>query len=328
MPRAFVTGGTGFVGGHLVRALVARGWHVTVAHRPTSSRRGLAGLDIDYVTADVTDRAAVQRGMPDRPAVVFHLAANVGFWRGRNAEQTRVNVTGTRHVVDTALQKNAERFVHVSSVAAWGPKDGDVLDESCPIRTSQHWINYARSKWQSELEVDRGVARGLHAVIVNPSHIMGPGDHKNWGRLFGLARHARVVAAPTATAPWCHVADVVHSLIAAAERGSSGQRYLLGGPEVSYHEVLRLVRARMRRAPPLRVAGWVLRAAAHGTRVTSFVARREPRLTPELASIWSTTFRIDDRRAQRELGHGCRPFEAAVDDTFRWVTTQSLDVAP
>lgn len=328
MRSAFVTGGTGFVGGHLVRALVAGGWHVTVAHRSTSSRRDLAGLDVEYVTADVTDAQAVVRGMPERPDVVFHLAANVGFWRARNTEQTNVNVTGTRHVVQAALEKKAACLVHVSSVAAWGPGDGDVIDEHSPIRTAQHWINYARSKWLSELEIDAGVARGLHAVIVNPSHIMGPGDRKNWGRLFGLARHARIVAAPAATAPWCHVQDVVRSLIAAAERGSSGQRYLLGGPDVSYHEVLRLVRARVGRAPPARVAGWALRAAAQLARATSLVTRGEPRLTPELASIWCTTFRIDDVRARRELGHTCRPFEDTVDDTFRWFLTKSHHAVP
>ncbi|HEY6726187.1 MAG TPA: NAD-dependent epimerase/dehydratase family protein, partial [Polyangiaceae bacterium] len=260
--RAFVTGGTGFVGGHLVRALVTHGWHVTVAQRPTSSRRGLGGLDVDFVTADVMDAGALERGMPEQADVVFHLAANVGFVPSRNAEQTAVNVTGTRHVVQAALSRRAARFVHVSSVAAWGPAQGDVIDETRPVRTSQHWINYARTKWLSELEVERGVANGLQAVIVNPSHIMGPGDHKNWGRLFALARRARVLAATGATAPWCHVEDVVASLIAAAERGGSGRRYLLGGPDVSYYDVLRLVRARVGRPPPARVAGWVLKAAA------------------------------------------------------------------
>ena len=322
MPHAFVTGATGFVGGHLVRALVAGGWRVTAAVRPTSSRRALRGLDIDTVVADITNPQAVEDGMPERPDVVFHLAANVGFWRGRNAEQTRVNIAGTRHVVEAALKRRAARFVHVSSVAAWGPQEGDVIDESSPIRTTQHWINYSRTKWLSELEVDQGVERGLHAVIVNPSHIMGPGDTKNWGRLFGLAKRARTLAAPTATAPWCHVADVVRSLLAAAERGNQGQRYLLGGPGVSYHEVLRLIRARVGREPPAQVSGRALRAAAQLARLWSFLARREPSLTPELASIWSTTFQVNDQRARRELGYDSRPFEGTVDDTFRWVAAR------
>jgi nucleoside-diphosphate-sugar epimerase len=319
MPHAFVTGGTGFVGVHLVHALAARGWHVTLAHRPASSLLSLAGLDIAYVVADITDPGAVLRSMPDRPDVVFHLAAQVGFWRARNAEQARVNVDGTRHVVHAALAKSAARFVHVSSVAAWGPRDGDVIDESSAVNTSRHWINYSRTKWLSELEVDRGVARGLHAAIVNPSHIMGPGDHRNWGRLFAMAKRARVVAAPKASAPWCHVGDVVSSLLAAAEQGKRGQRYLLGGPNVSYHEVLRLVRERVGRAPPARVPGWLLRIAAQLAQVTRSVKGDEPSLTPELASIWSTTFHIDDQRARNELGHGCRPIEATIDDTFRWL---------
>ena len=324
MPHAFVTGGTGFVGVHLVRALLAQGWNVTVAHRPTSSLHGLSGLDIAYVVSDITDARAVLCSMPDRPDVVFHLAAHVGFSGARNAEQTRVNVEGTRQVVHAALAKRAVRFVHVSSVAAWGPRNGDVIDESSAVRTSGHWINYSRTKWLSELEVDEGIARGLHATIVNPSHILGPGDRRNWGRLFAMAKRARVIAAPKATAPWCHVGDVVSSLIAASEQGRCGQRYLLGGPSVSYHEVLRLVRERVGRAPPAHVPGWLLRTAAQLARATKLVKGEEPSLTPELASIWSTSFRIDDQKARRELGHARRPFAAAVDDTFRWFDAELL----
>lgn len=326
MPHAFVTGCTGFVGAHLVRALVTQGWNVTVAHRPTSSLSGLTGLDLAYVVADITDQSAVLRSMPDSPDVVFHLAAHVGFCRARNAEQTRTNVNGTRHVVRAALAKRAARFVHVSSVAAWGPRDGDVIHERAAVRASGHWINYSRTKWLSELEVDEGVARGLHAAIVNPSHIMGPGDRRNWGRLFATAKRARVVAAPNAIAPWCHVSDVVSSLLAAAEQGRRGQRYLLGGPNVSYYEVLRLIRERVGRAAPARVPGWLLRTTAQLARATSFVKGDEPSLTPELASIWSTTFHIDDQRARSELGHRCRPFEATLDDTFRSLDAEPLGV--
>jgi len=139
-----------------------------------------------------------------------------------------------------------------------------------------------------------------------------------------MAKRARIVAAPKATAPWCHVGDVVDSLLAAAEHGRRGQRYLLGGPNVSYHEVLRLIRERIGRAPPAHVPGWLLRTAAQLAEATGFVQGTEPSLTPELASIWSTTFHVDDQRARRELGHRCRPFEATVDDTFRWLDAESL----
>lgn len=317
--HAWVTGGSGFVGQNLVLALIARGWRVTIAHRASSNLEGLKGTGASLVVADVTDAEAVLRAMPERPDTVFHLAANLSFWRRDARAQTEVNVNGTRHVVQAALTRGAQRFVHLSSVAVWGPTDGQVVNEQSKINEGQHWVNYSRTKWLAETEVDAGVERGLNAVILNPSHILGPRDRRNWARLFLSARDQALLGAPDARAPWCHVRDVVAALIETTERGARGQRYLLGGVQASYHEVLGLICRRLGRRPPAQVPGWVMQLGALLSGGASRVTGRPPSLTPELAHVWSTSFRIDDARARRELGYQSSPLGALVGDTYDWL---------
>lgn len=316
---AWLTGGTGFVGQNLVRALVARGWQVTVSHRASSNLEGVNDTGAALVVADVTDAKAVLRAMPERPDAVFHLAANLSFSRREADQQTAVNVAGTRHVVEAALARQARRFVHLSSVAAWGPADGDTVNEHSSINEAQHWVNYSRTKWLAETEVDAGVARGLDAVILNPSHILGPRDRHNWARLFLTARDQRFIGAPETSAPWCHVRDVVEALVRATECGASGQRYLLGGAQASYREVLALICQKLGRPPPMRLPPWSLRLGAAVASGASRLTGRPPSLTPELAHVWSTSFSIDDTSARRQLGYQSSSLHVAVTDTYEWL---------
>ena len=165
MPHAFVTGGTGFVGSNLVRLLLERGWEVTVMHRRSSDSTAWKGLGVRLACADVTDEHAVHMALPNAVDVVFHLAASVSFSKRNDAEQTLVNVNGTRHVVRAALAKGTKRFVQTSSVAAYGPRDGDSLLETSPSRAQNHWINYMRTKWLAEREVERGIELDRKSVV-------------------------------------------------------------------------------------------------------------------------------------------------------------------
>jgi dihydroflavonol-4-reductase len=324
MPSAFVTGGTGFVGLNLIQQLRARHWEVTACHRQSSNLELIRRFGPRLVVADVTDPRGLLAAMPERPDAVFHLAASVNFWQPRNDEQSRVNVDGTRHVVEAALERKAQRFIHVSSLAAWGPSDGDVIDETTPSRAPGHAVNYFRTKWLGEQEVQRGIERGLKAVFINPANILGPYDPNTWSRVISLVKQGKVPFVPPGAAPWCHVHEVARALLAAVERGGIGERYVLAGTQASYRELFQIA-CELLEQKPLRVAPrWLLVAsAALSDRISRFTGR-EPDLTPDVARILSLSYEVRSSKAERELGFRSVPFRQMVEDTFEWMRAEHM----
>jgi dihydroflavonol-4-reductase len=204
MKTAFVTGATGFVGTNLVRLLLARGWHVRALCRvrPDGSLPRIEGVEVK--AGDITDGAAVLAAMPDAPDAVFHVAASLSLWAGGRAEQDRTNVGGTREVVAAALERRAKRFIHTSSVAAFGLHDGRI-DETTSSNAAAQTFNYVRTKFLAEEEIRLGIQRGLPAVILNPANIIGPDDRRGWGRLFLLVQAGKLPGVPPGRASFAHV---------------------------------------------------------------------------------------------------------------------------
>jgi nucleoside-diphosphate-sugar epimerase len=325
---AFVTGGTGFLGANLVRELVRLGWTAVVLHRRTSDLRALAGLPVRLVEGDVTDPGSLRRALPEGADAVFHLAASLTLWSARHAEQRRVNVDGTRHVVDAALARGARRLVHTSSVAAYGEHDG-VVSEETPSTASRARTNYGRTKWLAEQEVRRGLAAGLDAVIVNPANMMGPFDRGGWSRVFFLlARGALPVLYP-GRASWCHVREVVRAEIAAVDRGRRGANYLLGGADASYAEYIGIAAGLLGRPGPARVLPRpALRALAAVATLPSLLTRREPPITPEVAELITRDSLCTSARAEGELGYRPTPLREMMEDSHRWLVAEGLLPAP
>jgi nucleoside-diphosphate-sugar epimerase len=324
MPSAFVTGGTGFVGLNLIQQLRSRHWDVTACHRQSSNLELIRRFGPRLVVADVVDPRALLAAMPERPDAVFHLAASVNFWTPKNDEQTRVNVEGTRNVVEAALERKAQRFIHMSSLAAWGPSDGDVIDETSPSRAPGHPVNYFRTKWLSEQEVQRGIERGLKAVIINPANILGPYDPNTWSRAFTLVKQGKLPFAPPGSAPWCHVQEVARALLEAVERGGIGERYLLAGTQASYRELFQIVCELLGQKPPRVAPRWLLVALAALRDRTSRITGREPEITPDMARVLSSSFEVRSSKAERELGFRSVPFRQMVEDTFEWMRAEHL----
>jgi nucleoside-diphosphate-sugar epimerase len=324
MPSAFVTGGTGFVGLNLIAELRSRGWDVTACHRQSSNLDLIRRFGPRLVVADILDRAALENGMPQRPDAVFHLAGSVNFWAPRRSEQTRINVEGTRNVVEAALARKAQRFIHMSSLAAWGPGDGDVIDESSPSRAPGHRVNYFRTKWLAEQEVQRGIERGLKAVFINPANILGPYDPNTWSRAFTLVKQGKMPLVPAGAAPWCHVREVVRATVAAVEKGGIGERYLLAGSHASYRELFSLVSELLGRAPPRVAPTWVLLVLAQLSDWASRITGKEPDITPEMAQLLGASFEVRSSKAERELGYQSVPFREMVQDTFEWMREEHL----
>jgi len=206
---AFVTGGSGFLGRHVVEQLANQGWRVVALHRPTSDVRALrtyAGVEL--AEGSITDPASLERAIPEGCDAVFHVAGNTSLWSGGNAQQTRENVDGTRFVVETCLKRKVGRLVHTSSVASWGEQHVVPFDETAPQHAAGSFVNYERTKYLGELEVLKGVERGLPACIMNPGHIVGRYDANSWARLIRLVDAQKLPGIPPGEGTWAAATEV------------------------------------------------------------------------------------------------------------------------
>lgn len=204
---AFVTGATGFIGLNLVERLTAEGWHVVAFHRATSNLATLKSFGAVCRAGELADPASVAIAMPEQVDAVFHVAGDVSLWSRYNAEQTRTNIEGTRAVVQAAIDRGARRFVHTSSIAAYGFHDRRI-DESSEQLGAQSWINYMRTKALAEEIVREGITRGLDAVIMNPAHVIGRYDRANWVRLFMMVATGKLPGVPPGRGSFAHAAAV------------------------------------------------------------------------------------------------------------------------
>lgn len=322
---AFVTGATGFVGAHLVRQLAGRGWDVTVLVREQSSQRDIQDLDLRYRFGDVTDQDSVRAAMPEGVDAVFHVAASTNIWSRHNAAQTAVNVGGTDHVVQAAIERNARRLVHTSSFIVWGFQDG-TIDEDTPWTTGDEWINYLRTKRLAERRVHRAVEAGdLDAVICNPAHILGPGDRHNWSRMIRLVHQQKLPGVPPGGGAFADVRQVAAAHIAAWEQGETGSNYLLGGPDIPFLELIQQAGELLGKPTPTRASpAWQLGVAARLSSALARVTGKAPDITPEGAAMICRHMHCDSSRAREQLGYAFTPPRELLQDTIDWLRGEGL----
>jgi dihydroflavonol-4-reductase len=309
---ALVTGATGMVGAALVRQLVDSGRRVRILTRVPARLELLDGARVEMRTGDVTDAESV-RAAVEGTTHVWHAAGLIELG-GRRAERRlfEVNEGGTANVVDAALEEGVQRLVHVSSIAAIGRgvPTGDVIDEDTPWTTSAANSAYARSKRAAELQVQRGIAEGLDAVIVNPALIFGRGrPGEGTMRIVERVAAGQARVAPPGATCFVDVEDVAAGMRAAMERGRPGERYLLGGENLAWTDALGiLARAFNRPSPRYVIPAGLLRAAAGAAEAVAALTRTSPSLTREQAHSASSTYRYSSRKALDELGVSFRPF--------------------
>lgn len=316
--RTLVTGATGFIGSVLTRQLVADGTDVRIFRRETSSLDLLDDVadEVEHAVGDLTHARSLYDAMTDVNRV-FHVAAKVSFDPGDRDALRRVNVDGTANVVNAALDAGVDRLVHTSSIAALGrPRTPETpIDEDTPWQDAPHRTAYARSKRQAELEIHRGIAEGLDAVLVNPSLVFGVGDAgTNTRRIVDAVRSGWMVAAPPGGTNVVDVRDVAAGHRAAMSDGETGRRYILGGENRSWMDIATTLADAFDVKPPCyTVPAALLRTGAAMTEALATLTRTQPVLSRETARTASHTFRFDNARARSELGCSFRPF----DDTAR-----------
>ncbi len=325
MPTAFVTGGTGFLGLHVVEQLTQAGWRVVALQRRTSDTTRLAKFPVELAVGALDDAASLLAAVPDDVDAVFHVAGNTSFWSGDNAAQTRTNVDGTRHVVEAALARRAKRFVHTSSISAFFPQPVVPFDESAPSHALSSKVNYERTKYLGELEVEKGIARGLAAVIMNPGHIVGRYDEHNWSRMIRLVDQQKLPGIPPGSGSFAHADEVARAHLAALDKGRVGERYILGGTDATYVEMVRIIgELTGRKVPRKALPAIALRVMGRLSQWGSLVTRRAPDVTPEIATTLSRPMLVKSDKAIRELGYRAVPLEQMLRECWEWMTAEGL----
>lgn len=325
--RALVTGATGFVGAAVARALLREGWQVRVLVRSGSDRSNLQHLDLEVAVGDLTDRPSLDRALIDCGGL-FHVAADYRLGAPDPRELYRINVEGTRNILLAARQAGVARMVYTSSVATIGlPTDGSPGDEETPVGLAAMIGHYKRSKYLAEQAVLEAARTGLAVVIVNPSTPVGPGDVKPTptGRVVLDAASGRMPAYVDTGLNIVHVDDVAAGHLLAFQRGRSGERYILGGEDMTLREILAHIARLVGRKPPrVRLPYGAVLPIAYVAEAVSKISGRRSRVTLEGVRMSRKRMFFSSAKAVRDLGYQWRPAVDAFDDAVRWFRERGL----
>lgn len=319
---AAVTGATGFVGSAVVRALLARGEAVRVLARPGGDRRNLAGLPVEVIEGDLRDSAARSQ-LVRGAASLYHVAADYRLWTRDPDAMFATNVAATEALMRAAADAHVTRIVYTSSVATLGllPDGGDA-DEATPVAARDMIGPYKRSKYEAEEKVRVLAASGLPVVIVNPTAPVGPRDVKPTptGRTIVEAAAGRMPAFVDTGLNLVHVDDVARGHLLAYDRGRIGERYILGGENLTLREILGRIAAQVGRQPPVvRLPTAAVLPLAYAA---EFIARRfgtgDPFVSVDAVKLARKRMFFTSAKAVRDLGYAARPVDEALADAITW----------
>jgi dihydroflavonol-4-reductase len=325
--RALVTGATGFVGAAVARALVGAGWQVRVLVRENSDRSNLRQLPLEIAVGDLTAAPSLDAALIECGAL-FHVAADYRLGARDSAQLYRTNVEGTRNLLNAARRAGVQRIVYTSSVATMGlPADGSAGDENTPVALPNMIGHYKRSKYLAEQLVLEFARAGSPVVIVNPSTPVGPGDVKPTptGQLVRDAAAGRMPAYVDTGLNIVHVDDVAAGHLSAYERGRVGERYILGGEDMTLREILTHIAGIVGGRPPrVRLPYAAVLPIAYLAEAYAKLSGRSGRVTLEGVRMSRKRMFFSSAKAVRELGYRWRPPLQAFEDAVRWFSERGL----
>ena len=327
--QAAITGATGLLGSNLAIALLASGHSVRCTYRGESPPGHLREFAIDWVRADLDDPESLQKAFAGCD-VVFHCAALISFLRQPTPASIKTNVEGTRNVIAAVRHCGVKRLVHCSSVVTCAiSTDGQPVDETRPWNFADFGVDeaYSITKRQAEELVVAEVGRGLDAVIVNPCYMFGPYDPKpSSGRLIMEIIHGKVPGSPTGMNNFVDVRDVARGMIAAWQKGKTGERYILGNENLSYRDAFHLI-ARVAGVKPPRFTlpqplamsvGWL------GDLAQRITGREAVINTVTVRYSFLSGYIYSWEKARRELGYSPGPIEPAIRDAIAWFRSRGM----
>lgn len=325
--RALVTGATGFVGAAVARALLQEGWEVRALARKGSDRRNLQSLAVEVIEGDLADALSLQPALAGCEAL-FHVAADYRLGAFDPEQLYKTNVEGTRNILNAARAARVRRVVYTSSVATIGiPKDGSAGTEASPSTLADMIGHYKRSKFLAEEVAREAVRAGTAVVIVNPSTPVGPGDVKPTptGQMVFDAAAGRMPAYVDTGLNIVHVDDVASGHLLAFHRGRVGERYILGGQDMTLREILvEIARLTGRKPPNVRLPAGLVMPIAYVAEGFARVTGRSTRITVEGVRMARKRMFFSSAKAVGELGYQWRAPTLAFADAITWFRDQGL----
>lgn len=322
--RVFVTGATGFVGGHVARSYAAEGASLRLLTRQTSRLDSLAGIDAEMVQGDLLEARKLRSALTGCDALV-HVAADYRLWVRDPKQMYAANVDGTRELLKLAREVGIQRVVYTSSVATMGFKaDGTIVNEETPVALADMIGHYKRSKFMGEQEAIQAARAGQHVMILNPTTPIGPGDAKPTptGRIIVDFLNKKFPAYVDTGLNLVDVTEVARMHVVALERGTPGDRYILGGENLTLKQILdRMSAITGLPSPTMKVPHTVAMVFAYfDEAITGRLRGKEPRATVEAVRMGRKMMFASSAKAERELGLRVLPVYHAMRSAIDWFT--------
>ena len=316
-----VTGASGFLGSHVTRLLMQKGERLRVLLRPSSPTSLLEGLAVERVSGDLRDTASLEKALAG-VNTVYHVAADYRLWARDPREIYESNVQGTRNLLQAARRAGVEKFVYTSTVGTIAvPREGGLPDENTVTSIEEMIGEYKRSKWLAEQEARQAATAGLPVVMVNPTTPVGPGDAKPTptGKIILDFLNGRMPAYVDTGLNFVPVEDAAAGHLLAAERGRIGERYILGGENLTLKQALQILsQVSGRPAPRMRVPHVLALAAGYADAALSRLVGREPRIPLEGVRMARHSMFVSTEKARAELGFSAGPIAAAFERAVHW----------
>jgi len=322
-----ITGTTGHLGNVLVRKLVNQNKKVRTLILPGEDIASLEGLEVEKVEGDIRDPDSLRRAFGGAD-IVYHCAGIISILPGQQKQLYQVNVLGTRNVVNMCLETKVKRLVYTSSIHALSePAPGIVFDESREFNPENVLGEYSKSKTLGTLEVIKGIKKGLDAVILCPSGIIGPYDYRvsEMGKLIVDFAKGKVKAYVDGAYDFVDVRDVAEGLLLACEKGKKGECYILSGQQISVRQLLKFLEGITGvKAPSLKLPHQVARATGFFNVLYCNLMKIKPLFTPFSIDVLASNSLVSCQKAQEELGYPSRSIYESIKDAVRWFRQEGI----